>query len=217
MNDSDAALEHLRMIRGLMERATVYRAVTVPTALAGGLLAGATATVLFLLDERLDPASVVLAWLAVFAVVNAFHHGLIWRTARREGEPYLSSGLKMALKAIIPAIFAGGILGIALGLGPRPDVVGTSLLWATFYGLALMATSGFSPRSLRVLGLAFTLVGSVLLGIHWGQADGVSSAGGQRTSAIIMGTTFGAFHLVYGSVVWGLRRRSGALPSCRFS
>lgn len=206
MSDSDTALEHLKVIRGLMEKATVYRAVTVPTALTGGLAAIITATVLYILAERLSPAEVVSVWLGVFVLVNLFHHGLIWKTARQEGEPYLSVGLRMALKAIIPAIFTGGILGIALGYGPARDVVGTALVWTTFYGLALMATQGFSPRSLRVLGLVFTLTGGLLLGLHWWREGGLTPASMQRTSALIMGMTFGVGHLIYGICVRSWQR-----------
>ncbi len=209
MSDSDTALEHLKLIRGLMEKATVYRTVTVPTALVGGLAAVITAVALFLLHESLVPTTAVTVWLAVFVAINLFHHGLIWRTARRENEPYLSSGLHMALKAILPAIFCGGVLGLTLGYGPPRDIVAASLVWTTFYGLALLATHGFSPRSLRVLGLVFTLTGAVLLGLHWWEIDfTLVQLGPQRTSALIMGITFGVYHLIYGLCVRAWQRAS---------
>lgn len=198
MNDSDKALEHLQVIRGLMEKATVYRAVSVPTALMSGGLALVVSGILFALDTSVTTANMVSAWLGAFLVVNLFHHGLIWKTAQKEGDLYLSSGLRMALKALLPPIFVGGILGLSLGYGPAADSVGTSLVWVTFYGLALMATNGFSPRSLRVLGLAFTLAGSLLLALHWLDSGSlVSSMSPQRVSALIMGVTFGLFHLIY--------------------
>jgi hypothetical protein len=198
MNDSDKALEHLKVIRGLMEKATVYRAVSVPTAIIGGLLAIAAASTFYLLNDQLDTAMTVTIWLSIAVLVNAIHHGLIWRTAQKEAEPYLSSGLRMALKALLPPMFVGGVLSLALAYGPQADLVATTLVWITFYGLALMATSGFSPRSLRVLGLAFTLVGSFLLGLHWADAANIlGSISPQRTAAILMGLTFGLFHLVY--------------------
>ena len=40
MNERTRAEEHLRVIRSLMERATIYRAISAPTALVGGLLGG---------------------------------------------------------------------------------------------------------------------------------------------------------------------------------
>ena len=39
MDERQRAEEHLRVIRTLMERATIYRAISAPTALAGGLIA----------------------------------------------------------------------------------------------------------------------------------------------------------------------------------
>ena len=201
MNDSDKALEHLQVIRGLMEKATVYRAVSVPTALMSGCLALVVSGILYALNTSVTPTAVVTAWLAAFIVVKLFHHGLIWKTAKKAGDPYLSSGLRMAFKALIPPMFVGGILGLSLGYGPAADCVGASLVWVTFYGLALMATSGFSPRSLRVLGLAFTLAGSSLLGLYWANPSALlGSMSPQRASALIMGITFGLFHLIYAGI-----------------
>ncbi|MFL2480182.1 MAG: hypothetical protein ACJ0K4_11600 [Verrucomicrobiales bacterium] len=39
MKDSDHAVEHLKVIRGMMEKATIYRAISAPAAIFGGLLA----------------------------------------------------------------------------------------------------------------------------------------------------------------------------------
>ena len=159
MEDRDTAIEHLRVIRSLMERATVYRAVNVPTALAGGIIALLAAGIIYYLDAKairvLTEAEVIGIWLGVLCLLTLFNHFLIWRTARKEGEPFVSSGFKMALKAILPPMFAGGVVGVSVGL--YFHLGQAALAWATFYGLALMATSGFSPRSLRYLGLAFTL------------------------------------------------------------
>ena len=72
-----------------------------------------------------------------------------------------------------------------------------------------MATSGFSPRSLRVLGLAFTLVGSLLLGLHWVDGANIMAfISPQRTAAILMGMTLGLFHLVYAGYTRSQQRNS---------
>ena len=39
MNDSEKALDQLKVIRSMMERATVYRALSAPAAIFGGILA----------------------------------------------------------------------------------------------------------------------------------------------------------------------------------
>ena len=132
-------------------------------------------------------------------LINLLNHALIWRTAQQSQEPYFSAGLTMALKAVVPALFAGGLLGLALGFGPKSDLVGATLCWVTFYGLALMATSGFSPRSLRLLGMAFTLVGSGGLAAHWSM-DFTELTSAHQLSALIMGLTFGVSILCTPSV-----------------
>ena len=209
MDDSDKALEHLKVIRELMEKATVYRAVSVPTAIIGGLLALIASVSFYLRNEQFDTTMTVTIWLGIALVVNVIHHGLIWKTAQKKGEPYLSSGLRMAQKALLPPMFVGGLLSLVLAYGQQADLVATTLVWITFYGLALMATSGFSPRSLRVLGLAFTLVGSLLLAAHWaGAVQADASITPQRAAAVLMGMTFGLFHLVYAGYTRSQQRDS---------
>lgn len=202
MSDSETALEHLRLIRGIMEKATVYRTVTVPTALVGGSSAVVASLALYLANESLSQTMTISVWLAVFLGVNLFHHALIFLTSRKEQEPYLSSGLRLALKAIAPPLFCGGVIGLSLGYGPAQDLVGAVLCWTTFYGLSLLATHGFSPRSLRLLGLAFSLVGCLGLFLHWGlSAVADTELSTQQVSALIMGATFGVLHLIYGLAV----------------
>ena len=48
MNDRFRAEEDLRVIRTLMERATVYRAISAPTALVGGVLSISSAVLIHL-------------------------------------------------------------------------------------------------------------------------------------------------------------------------
>jgi len=51
MNERSRGEEHLRVIRSLMERATIYRAISAPTALLGGLLALATSGTIWMIDR----------------------------------------------------------------------------------------------------------------------------------------------------------------------
>ncbi len=208
MNDSETALEHLQVIRSLMEKATVYRSVTVPTAVMGGVIAIATAVFLYLKDAQIATPAAMGAWLGSFVLINVVNHALIWRTAQRAKEPYFSVGLSMALKALIPALFVGGLLGMTLGFGPKSDLIGATLIWVTFYGLALMATSGFSPRSLRLLGMVFTLIGACGLAAHW-SIDLTELTSAHQLSALIMGLTFGVCHLVYAFCVRVSTNRAG--------
>ena len=74
MNERCRAEEDLRVIRNLMERATIYRAISAPTALVGGLLALGSSVALWLLDRSrpadaipLDGRWFALIWLVVLA------------------------------------------------------------------------------------------------------------------------------------------------------
>src|SRR4051812_26256696 len=69
--DREAA-DHLKTIRSLMERATVYRAISAPTALAGGLVALAICGLLWAGDsgERPSPESFIGIWIGALMLVS---------------------------------------------------------------------------------------------------------------------------------------------------
>ena len=78
-------------------------------------------------------------------------------------------------------------------------------VWIAFYGLSLLATALFAPRSLVFLGWAFLLSG--LLMIFWPKSFGDDPRG--LLPNLAMGATFGCYHLVYAVCVWS-RRQAGA-------
>ena len=99
------AEEDLRVIRSLMERATVYRAISAPAALIAGLLVdlrrrGDLSKSARPIGQHGRMFAVVWLIVLVLAVVtNAF---FIWREAKKDGRPFISSGMKLALRAIAP-------------------------------------------------------------------------------------------------------------------
>src|SRR5256885_1472636 len=109
MNDPAVAQENLRVIRQLMERATIYRAVAAPTALVAGILSLIAAgsvyfnnEVKLVLGRTVRPREFAVLWivtLVLAAVANAF---FLWREAQRDNRPFVSSGMKLALQAIAP-------------------------------------------------------------------------------------------------------------------
>jgi hypothetical protein len=109
MDERASAQENLRVIRQLMERATVYRAVAAPTALVAGILSLLAAgsvyfnnEVRLVLGRTVRPREFAVLWIVVLilaAVANAF---FLWREAQRDGRPFFSSGMKLALRAIAP-------------------------------------------------------------------------------------------------------------------
>lgn len=209
MNERSRAEEDLRVIRSLMERATVYRAISAPTALAGGLLAVATSAIIWFEtgSEAGDTSPIsgrlfAEIWLVILAAVLALNAFLVWREAQRGGRPFLSSGARLAIRAIAPCLLIPAATTIWYFKNAEPiDREILVAIWIAFYGLSLLATALFAPRSLVVLGWAFLLSGLLL--IFWPKSFGDNPRG--LLPNLEMGATFGLYHLVYAAWVW--RRR----------
>ena len=141
--------------------------------------------------------------LALTMIVNAF---FVSREARNSGRPFISSGMKLALRAIaptliVPAIFTVWFLKIGYLSGLELELVA---VWVVFYGLALLSTALFAPRSLAILGWAFLLTG-VSVPVAANAVEGLSS----DVPNFVMGITFGFYHLIYAVFTW--RRKEGVI------
>ncbi len=209
MSEKSRAEEHLRVIRSLMERATIYRAISAPTALVGGLLAVATSAVIwFETGAEAGEAGPISGrlfgeiWLVILALVLALNAFFVRREAQRDGRPFLSSGLRLAIRAIAPCLLLPAATTIWYFKNAEPiDKEILVAVWIAFYGLSLLATALFAPRSLVILGWAFLLSG--LLMIFWPKSFGSDPRGLLPT--LEMGATFGLYHLVYAACVWRQR------------
>ena len=206
------AEEHLRAIRLLMERATIYRAISAPTALVGGVLSIGLAAAMLLWQSgdgarNVDARIFYQAWLLVLAVTLAANTLFIWRGAHERGEPLVSAGFRLAVRSVVPAFFTGvalsGVLTITTNLALFP-----TLMWLVFYGLGLLATMSFAPRSIVVLGWAFLFTGVVafiyfvFVGI---EPDFDLPTPTRFYPAGVMGVTFGLYHLIYAACTWPRR------------
>ena len=200
------AEEDLRVIRSLMERATVYRAISAPTALVAGLLSIFTATFIYwnnevrpFLDRAIRGQRFAETWIAVLIIALAANAFFIWREARRTNRPFISSGMKLALRGIAPCVlipaaftawfFSTGYLG-----GADLDLV---VVWIVSYGLALVSTQLFAPHSLALLGWAFLLTGVAIPALNHVVEDLPLDM-----SLAAMGITFGLYHLIYAGCAW---------------
>ena len=210
MQTRSDAEEHLRIIRSLMEKATIYRAISAPTALVGGLASIIAACALsaaippgaeFVFRHRLI---FLIGWLTVLAITAAANTWFLWRDARRRGDVFLSAGMRAAVRAFSPSYLAAAFF-TALLAKPSPELLPP--IWMLFYGLGLLATQHFAPRSIAVLGWAFFLTGPLL--IISDMAGIFESLGVIRHANLAMGTTFGLFHLIYAACTWP-RGASGA-------
>jgi hypothetical protein len=135
-------------------------------------------------------------------IVNVF---FVSREARNSGRPFVSSGMKLALRAIaptliVPALFTVWFLKIGYLGGLDLELV---TVWTVFYGLALLSTALFAPRSLALLGWAFLLTG-VSVPVAANAVEGLSA----DISNFFMGITFGSYHLIYALFTWSRRERA---------
>ena len=208
MTDLDDPREQLRVIRSLMERATIYRALSAPTALVGGLLSlGAYGIAWHAAREGgggLTAREFLFVWLGVLVLTGVCNLFFLWRGASRRGEIFFSAGMKTALASLAPSFVLAGILSCVLR-----HPIDMALAWIVLYGLGLLATQHFAPRSLAALGLAFLASGCVmllacrhLLFFHSPFQPTAQLASG------LMAMTFGGIHLVYAAAVW-LRGEEG--------
>lgn len=235
MTDQERAAENLKVIRTLMERATVYRAISWPTALFGGVLALVLAALLYFREKLaiaggedaptlMPEVGWVACWLVAMVLTGVFNVVLIARKSAREGTVFLSPGLKMALRALVPPMLVGGLLGVGNALATAGTAAGTAAIWVLCYGLALLATISFAPRSIRWLGWSFLVFGVAAYAAVWsdgghplplvGVVEPMESP--MLEANLIMGVTFGGLHLVYGLIVMLLSRRGrDAAPPTR--
>lgn len=216
MNRTEAE-ESLRVIRSLMEKATIYRAISAPTALVGGLasvLVGGAFARVAEADSKM-PIPFILVWLGVLVLTTASNAFFIRREARLRGEPFMSPRMKMALWALLPShLTAAVVTGLALSL--QHALHGEALylmlpyLWCSLYGMGLLAMSHFAPKSITRLGWAFLLAGlaataNALIGLP------TVFGGGERQAYIVMAITFGVFHLIYAAFTWPRAGRTDAV------
>ena len=202
------ALEHLRIIRTLMERAHIYRAVSAPAALFGG----SSALVLSAYGLYADYGVLIpgarhsgflIAWLTLLVLATVLNLGLLVHESKGRGQPIVTGGMRMALRAFIPPMFTGGFLSTFLVLLKHQDQLAlAALVWILCYGLALQATASFAPRSIVLLGRAFLLAGiiSTFCWFTWENADQVWRP--EAEASAFLGLSFGLAHVIYAVAVF---------------
>jgi hypothetical protein len=110
------------------------------------------------------------------------------RKASRIGKRFFDRPMRRVLIALAPAFACG--LAITIHFYGTDNVHALPAYWMLFYGLALVSASTISLRELFVLGAAFVAAGILTMFA----ADG--------SPFLMMGVSFGGFHLVYGIYMW---------------
>lgn len=210
MTTHQEAAEQLRVIRTMMERATIFRALSGEAALLGGAMALAAG---WLSEPRMGWAWGSI-WLGGLLVVMIFAAWQLHRLSQAHERPFWSHGLKVALRGALPSLIAGGFLGLLyLKYGarspgyPKAEMFAASF-WVLHYGLALLAIREFAPKSMVWLGLAFLASGiwafAACTFIH-----SMNPLLNRLGPSGLMAATFGGFHLLYGAAIVTTTRRDG--------
>ncbi len=202
----DTALDHLRVIRTLMERSSIYRAVSAPAALIGGLLSLGVA-IYGWKQNSTSTHEIVFAWLGVLVITTIINLFLLMREAGSKDQPFITEGLRMALRAIVPPMLTGGILGGCL-IWFEHDIALGAIVWILCYGLALQATVSFAPRSIILLARAFLMTGQALAIVYLAQNKFAIFPRHETSASLFLGLTFGLFHIVYAIAVFGSKPKS---------
>lgn len=178
------ALAHLEVIRETMERSTAF------TAISGWGYVGMGATALVASYVALRQPTIE-AWLAVWlgealvAVTIALvaMHG----KASRLGTPILSIPGRRLFVGLLPALFAGGVMTVALvRSGDTRQIPG---VWLLLYGVAVMQAGAFSVRTIPVMGAVFVVIGAIALPLPWFWAN------------VMLAVGFGLVHIAFGSYI----------------
>lgn len=201
MNDSEKALNQLNLIREMMEKATIYRALSAPAAIFGGFLAVLLGLYFLLQDkngEFVDGAHYFWTWVVALIIADSFNALLLFKRAKREGSKFISSGVKLTILRTAPAAIAGAIISFEAA---KNDIELCTLVWILCYGAALLAMGEVAPRSLKRLGWSFIVFGTVFF-LIWmkfkAALSPVLGIGYLGSASIMMIATFGILHIGHG-------------------
>lgn len=209
MNSREEAVEQLRVIRTMMERATIFRALSGETALIGGAAALAAAWA----SSGSTGWQWAAWWIGGLVLVIAFNVFQILRAGAAHQRPFWSVGLKLALRGALPPIIAGGFLGLLFVRTHSPGAEKfAACLWTVHYGLALLAIREFAPKSMVWLGWAFVVFGITALAGAAAIIEPLTRWIALLNGSGLMAIAFGGFHLVYGAAIVTTRRPDDGPP-----
>jgi hypothetical protein len=184
------AMDNLRFIRGIMESAATFTAVSG----WGQFVIGVTAVGAALVAARQTlPWAWVTTWLAEAGIAAGISVASMTLKAHAANEPLLTGPMRKLVLSFSPAMIVGALLTATFvdrGLfSLLPGV------WMLLYGAAVVSAGTYSVRIVPFMGAAFmvTGAGALLAPATW--------------STAIMIAGFGGLHMIFG--LWIARRHGG--------
>ena len=137
------------------------------------------------------------AWLAVWlaealVAVTLALVAMHWKASRLGTHLMSVSGRRLFI-GLLPALFAGGVMTVALVRAGDPRQIPG--VWLLLYGVAVMQAGAFSVRTVPVMGAVFVLAGAIALPLPWWWAN------------VMLAVGFGLLQIVFGALI--ARRHGG--------
>lgn len=183
------AMDNLRYIRGMMEAAGTFTAVSG----WGQVVIGLTAVGAALVAARQTSWNWVATWLAEGGIAAGISVASLAIKAHLANVPLVTGPMRKLVLTFSPAMIAGAVLTAVLAQhGAYAFLPGA---WMLLYGAAVVSGGTYSVRSVPVMGAAFMTVGTVTF-----------FAPAAWTTALMI-IAFGGLHVVFG--IWIARRHGG--------
>ena len=180
------AMDNLSFIRGVMERAVTFTAVSG----WGQIVIGITAIVAALVADRQSlPWARVATWVAEAGIAAGISVASMAIKSHAANMPLLSGPFRKLVLSFSPPMLVGAVLTAMLVLHGEYEYLPG--IWMLLYGAAVVTAGTYSVRSVPVMGAAFMLVGTVTVFAPptWGTA--------------LMIIAFGALHIIFGAwIAW---------------
>jgi len=187
---SARAMDNLRYIRGMMERAGTFTAVSG----WGQVIIGFTAIVAALVASRLGlPLARVATWVAEAGIAAGIAVASMAVKAHVANMPLLSGPMRKLVLSFSPAMIVGAVL--TAFLVKHAQFAMLPGIWMLLYGAAVVSAGTYSVRSVPVMGSGFMVLGAVSL------------VAPENWTTPLMIASFGGLHIAFG--VWIARRHGG--------
>jgi hypothetical protein len=184
------AMDNLRFIRGIMETAATF------TALSGWgqVVIGFTAIAAAIVASRQTARwNWIATWLAEMGIAAGIAVASMAIKSSMANAPLLSGPIRKLVLSFSPAMLVGAVLTVVLARRGLDSMLPG--VWMLLYGAAVVSAGVYSVRSLPVMGAAFMILGTVALLVPPAWTTGLMVAG------------FGVLHIAFG--VWIARRHGG--------
>jgi hypothetical protein len=180
------AMDNLRYIREIVERAGSFTAVPG----WGGVAMGATALAAAGLASHASSEKLWLTvWLSEAVLAMAIGMLSMWHKARAAGNPLWSAPARKFVFSFVPPVVAGAVLTFALYR--EGAILAIPGVWLVLYGTGIITGGAFSIPLIPVMGACFLALGAVVL----------VAAPALAWADFWLGAGFGGLHMVFGTII----------------